>query len=62
MIRAVIAVAILVLALMAVFGQSDAAPIAPLPASVADEAGGSVAPIYYGHHRHWGYRCRWHRC
>jgi hypothetical protein len=61
MIRAAIAVAILIMALMAVFGGSEAAPIAPIPPGLTSDVGNPATQVYW-HHRHWGHWCRWHRC
>jgi hypothetical protein len=66
MIRTVFAIAAGALALTAVSGASQAAPIAPLPAGVTADAGhGHVTQAWYYHHRHcWGGRwgrvhCHW---
>ena len=62
MIRLTFAVAIVALAFAAVSGNSQAAPIAPLPAGVASDAsGGNITQVYW-RHRHWHHWCRWHRC
>jgi hypothetical protein len=56
MIRIAFAIAAVTLAVTAVAGTSQAAPIAPLPAAVqANNAG--VTPVYYYYHRHYHY---WH--
>jgi hypothetical protein len=45
-----------------VSGNSQAAPIAPLPAGVASDASaGNITQVYW-RHRHWHHWCRWHRC
>ena len=64
----VFAVAVAALALAAVSGISQAAPIAPLPAAASTDAG-SVTPVYYYHryyhpyyHRHCGWYHGYRRC
>jgi hypothetical protein len=58
MIRLSFAAAVATLAFLAL-PAAQAAPIAPLPAGVAnDAASGHVTQVWW-RHRHW---CRWHRC
>lgn len=64
MIRTVFAVGLAALVFGAVSGVSQAAPIAPLPAGVANEAAsGHITQVWCGWRcRHWHHWCRWHRC
>ncbi len=64
MIRTFTAIALAALALTAVSGASQAAPIAPLPSGVAADADhGNVtqAWYYYHHHHRHCWRGRWGR-
>ncbi len=59
MIRTVFAIALAAIAFAAVSGASQAAPIAPLPAGVAADAGhGNVTKAWYYYHHH--HRHCWH--
>jgi hypothetical protein len=61
MIRTVFAVAVAALAVAAVSGATQAAPIVPLPAKVTNDAAiGNVTPVYY-YHRHYYHRHYYHR-
>ena len=51
-----LAVAIAALAFTTVSGVSQAAPVAPLPAGVAADAGAGHLTLVYWHHRHWHHR------
>lgn len=65
MIRTVFAIALAAIAFAAVSDASQAAPIAPLPAGVAADAGHGNVTYYHHHHRHcwhgrWGHlHCDW---
>jgi hypothetical protein len=56
MARNISAVAIASLLVAAFAGTSRAAPIAPLPSSVAQD--GSLTPVWY-HHHYWRHRHCW---
>jgi len=58
MFRTVFAMAVAVVALAAVSGTSQSAPIAPLPAGVQSETG-NLTPVYYYYHRYYGNRHCW---
>jgi hypothetical protein len=55
--RVVFATAIAAITLVAAYGQSNAAPIAPLPEGVASNSS-DIVKAYYYHHRHYPYY--WH--
>lgn len=61
MIRTAFAIAVTALVFATVSGVSQAAPIAPIPAGVANEAAaGNLTQVWCGWRcRHWH---RWHRC
>lgn len=61
MIRMAFAIAIAALVFAAVSGASHAAPIAPLPAGVASDAGaGNITQVYWHHRHYWHHHCWWH--
>jgi hypothetical protein len=60
MTRTIFAMAVAGVIMAAVSGTSQAAPIAPLPAGVANDSSG-LTQVYWRHGYGYGYRPYWHR-